>query len=72
MLAGVVVGGMNRPISATLGGFTIGFATGSSSATLPSDKSQYLPSIIFTAVIVVLLLRPNGLFTRGGGSVERL
>jgi branched-chain amino acid transport system permease protein len=76
VLAGVVVGGMNRPISATLGGFTIGFATGFLGGALPAGPpgfgSQYLPTIVFTAVIVVLLLRPNGLFTRGGGSVERL
>lgn len=72
VLAGVVVGGMNRPISATLGGFAIGFATGVLYSVLPSDQSQYLPSFIFGAVIVVLLLRPNGLFTRGGGAMERL
>jgi branched-chain amino acid transport system permease protein len=72
VLAGVVVGGMNRPIAATLGGFTIGFATGFLGSTLPADKLQYLPTVLFTAVIVVLLLRPNGLFTRGGGWVERL
>jgi branched-chain amino acid transport system permease protein len=76
VLAGVVVGGMNRPIAATLGGFTIGFAWGFLGGVLPADQSwyssQYLPSYIFGAVIVVLLLRPNGLYTRGGGSVERL
>jgi branched-subunit amino acid ABC-type transport system permease component len=31
-----------------------------------------MPSILFAAVIIVLLLRPDGLFTRGGASVERL
>jgi branched-chain amino acid transport system permease protein len=72
VLAGVVVGGMNRPIPATLGGFTIGFATGILGGVLPTDKSQYLPSFLFAAVIVVLLVRPNGLFTRGGGFVERV
>jgi branched-chain amino acid transport system permease protein len=72
VLAGVVVGGMNRPIPATLGGFAIGFATGLLGSTLPADQLQYLPTVLFTAVIVVLLLRPNGLFTRGGGAVERL
>jgi branched-chain amino acid transport system permease protein len=71
VLAGVVLGGLNRPIPATLGGFSIGFATGILSGTLPSNQSQYLPSILFAAVIVVLLLRPNGLFTRGGVAVER-
>ena len=72
VLAGVVVGGMNRPIPATLGGFSIGFATGILGGVLPADQSQYLPSFIFAAVIVVLLVRPNGLFTRGGGAVERV
>jgi branched-chain amino acid transport system permease protein len=72
VLAGVVVGGLNRPIPATLGGFSIGFATGILSGVLPADKSQYLPSFLFAAVIVVLLVRPNGLFTRAGGAVERV
>ncbi len=72
VLAGVVLGGLNRPIPATLGGFSIGFATGILSGTLPANQSQYLPSILFAAVIVVLLVRPNGLFTRGGGAMERV
>jgi branched-chain amino acid transport system permease protein len=71
VLAGVVVGGMNRPIPATFGGFSIGFATGILSGVLPADKGQYLQSYVFAAVIVVLLVRPNGLFTRGG-AVERV
>jgi branched-chain amino acid transport system permease protein len=72
VLAGVVLGGLNRPVPATLGGFSIGFATGILGGTLPSNQSQYLPSILFAAVIVVLLVRPNGLFTRGGGAVQRV
>ena len=72
VLAGVVLGGLTRPIPATLGGFSIGFATGILSGTLPANQNQYLPSILFAAVIVVLLVRPNGLFTRGGAAVERV
>jgi branched-chain amino acid transport system permease protein len=72
VLAGVVLGGLNRPIPATLGGFSIGFAYGILGGVLPSNQSQYLPSFLFAAVIVVLLLRPNGLFTRGGEAVERV
>jgi branched-chain amino acid transport system permease protein len=71
VLAGVVVGGMNRPVSATLGGFTIGFASGILGGALPTEQSQYLPSFLFAAVILVLLVRPNGLFARGG-AVERV
>jgi branched-chain amino acid transport system permease protein len=72
VLAGVVVGGMSQPISATLGGFSIGFAVGVLGGALPANQSQYLPTFIFAAVIVVLLFRPDGLFTRGTASVGRL
>jgi branched-chain amino acid transport system permease protein len=72
VLAGVVVGGLNRPIPATLGGFAIGFASGVLGGVLPSNQTQYLPSFLFAAVIVVLLVRPNGLFTRAGAAAERV
>ena len=62
VLMGVVLGGLNRPIPATLGGFTIGFATGVLGGALPTNQSQYLPTIVFAAVILVLLVRPRGLF----------
>jgi branched-chain amino acid transport system permease protein len=72
VLAGVVVGGMTRLVPATLGGFAIGYASGVLGGALPSNQSQYLPSFIFAAVILVLLLRPAGLFTRGVRAVERV
>jgi branched-chain amino acid transport system permease protein len=73
VLAGVVLGGMNRLVSATLGGFAIGFASGFLGGALPTDQSQYLPSFLFAAVILVLLVRPGGLFTRSGQqAVERV
>lgn len=73
VLAGVVLGGMNRLVSATLGGFAIGFASGFLGGALPTDQSQYLPSFLFAAVILVLLVRPEGLFTRGSAqAVERV
>jgi branched-chain amino acid transport system permease protein len=62
VLAGVVLGGLNRPIPATLGGFTIGFASGFLGGALPTNQSQYLPTFLFVAVILVLLARPQGLF----------
>jgi branched-chain amino acid transport system permease protein len=71
VLAGVVLGGMNRPIPATLGGFAIGFASGLLGGALPTNQSQYLPSFLFAAVIIVLLVRPAGLFTRKA-AVERV
>jgi branched-chain amino acid transport system permease protein len=72
VLAGVVLGGLNRPVPATLGGFSIGFASGLLGGALPTTQSQYLPAILFAAVILVLLIRPNGLFTRGHESLERV
>ena len=72
VLAGVVVGGMTRLLSATLGGFFIGYVSGLLGGALPSAQSQYLPSLVFGLVILVLLIRPDGLFTRGRGLVERV
>jgi len=72
VLAGVVVGGMNRLGSATLGGFAIGYASGVLGGALPTAQSQYLPSFVFGVVILVLLVRPGGLFTRGRPAVERV
>jgi branched-chain amino acid transport system permease protein len=84
VLVGVVVGGIDRLASATLGGFAIGFATSFLGFELATQGSQdqnawpftsgvYLPSVIYLAVIAVLLLRPAGLFARQGqAAVERV
>jgi branched-chain amino acid transport system permease protein len=72
VLAGVVVGGMTRLVPATLGGFLIGYVSGVLGGALPSAQSQYLPSLVFGLVILVLLVRPDGLFMRGRGLVERV
>jgi len=63
-LVGVVVGGLDRLLTATMGGFAIGFATSFLGARLPSESSVYLPSMIYGLVILVLLIRPGGLFAR--------
>ena len=62
VLVGVVVGGMDRLWTATLGGFSIGVATSLLTDKLPADATVYVDSFVFLAVIAVLLLRPNGLF----------
>jgi branched-chain amino acid transport system permease protein len=79
VLVGVVVGGIDRLWSATLGGFAIGFAHGALSGFLPSTgewpftSGIYLDSAVFALVILVLLVRPGGLFvTRGQRAVERV
>ena len=79
VLVGVVVGGLDRLWSATLGGFAMGFATGVLDGILPSTGSWpftsgvYLDSAVFALVILVLLVRPSGLFVgRGKRAVERV
>jgi branched-chain amino acid transport system permease protein len=73
VLVGVVLGGIDRLWTATLGGFAIGFASGVINGALPTDKTVFLPSVLFALVIVVLLLRPAGLFARRGTAlVERV
>ncbi len=73
VLVGVVVGGLDRLWTATLGGFSIGFVSGVVNGVLPTDNTVYLPSVVFGLVIVVLLFRPAGLFAWGRQArVERV
>ena len=71
-LVGMVVGGMDRVVTATLGGFVLGIATSVLADVLPSSGRVYLTSLVFALVILVLLLRPDGLFSRRGAAVERV
>lgn len=69
-LVGAVVGGMERLLSATLGGFAIGFATSILGTLLPSGQRVFLTSAVFALVIAVLVWRPAGLFAeRGSDSI---
>jgi branched-chain amino acid transport system permease protein len=61
-LVGVVVGGLDRLTTATAGGFAVGFAYAFLGSRLPTDKGVFLQSFVFLLVILVLLLRPDGLF----------
>jgi branched-chain amino acid transport system permease protein len=71
-LVGVVVGGMDRLVSATLGGFAIGFAAAVLGDVLPADGRVFLDSALFLLVILVLLVRPGGLFGRSRAAWERV
>jgi branched-chain amino acid transport system permease protein len=72
-LVGVVVGGLDRLWTASLGGFVIGFATAFVGDLLPSSASQYLPSVVYGLVILVILVRPSGLFAgRRATAAERV
>ena len=76
-LVGVVVGGLGRIVPATLGGFSIGFATvllgdWVLGDLLDSSYRVFLNSFLFAIVITVLLVRPDGLFSRGTAVAERV
>ena len=61
-LVGAVLGGIDRLVSATAGGFLIGFIFTILGDELPASLSSFSTSFTFLAVIVVLLIRPAGLF----------
>lgn len=63
-LVGVVVGGMDRLIPATLGGFAVGFANSLLGNLLPSGQRIFLDSALYGLVILILLIQPAGLFQR--------
>jgi branched-chain amino acid transport system permease protein len=73
-LVGVVVGGIDRLVPATLGGFFIGFANSMLGDVLPTAQGVYVTSFLYLLVIIVLVARPGGLFAPGGSgaSVERV
>ena len=71
-LVGIVVGGMDRLVPATLGGFAVGVATGLLGNLLPSAQRVFLNTALFTLVIIVLLIKPGGLFVRHRQTAERL
>lgn len=72
-LVGIVVGGMDRLTTATMGGFAVGFVNSLLGNVLPGSERVYLPSAVFLLVIIVLLVRPVGIFApRGTTAEERL
>lgn len=58
-LAGILLGGMGSVPGAVIGGLSIGVLEAVSTLFLPTD---YKDSIAFMAMVVILLLRPQGLF----------
>jgi len=66
MYAGVVLGGMGSVSGAFWGGLTIGLIQQLSTLVLPNQLQN---AAIFVAFLLIVLLRPQGLF---GRSVERV
>ncbi len=61
-----VVGGMGSLIGAALGGFVIGSLSVFLQAYLPVDMRPFRDAFLFTIVIAILLLRPQGLIVPRG------
>jgi branched-chain amino acid transport system permease protein len=66
-LIGAVIGGINKISGALAGGFLVGFASSMFAAWLPQELSNFRDAFVFVLVILVLLMRPQGLLIRGRG-----
>lgn len=64
MFAGTIMGGIGSPLGALVGAMIIGIVTQMSAAFL---NPAYGPAIAFILMIVMLILRPQGLFGKPGG-----
>lgn len=64
---GSVLGGMDRLAGAAVGGFTLGVATVFLEAWLPDNVAPFRDAFIFSLVIAVLLVRPEGMLPRRWG-----
>jgi branched-chain amino acid transport system permease protein len=70
-LLGTVIGGMDRLQAAAYGGFILGFAMSLAQSYLPLQMRPFQSAIVVAVVVLVLLLRPQGLWP-GGTISERV
>ena len=68
---GTVIGGMGSLVGAVLGGFFLGVASTLLQALLPEDLRPARDALLYGLVILVLWVRPQGLFVAGGAG-ERI
>ena len=61
-IVAVVIGGMESLSGAVLGGLVLGFLTTGLQVLLPLDLQPFRDAVVFGAVIVFLLFRPQGIF----------
>ena len=67
-----VVGGMGSIFGPVLGGFLLGFLSVVFQATLPEELRPLRDAFVFFSVIVILLVRPQGLVRARSASEERV
>jgi branched-chain amino acid transport system permease protein len=64
-----VIGGLGSLTGAVVGGFVLGFIRVALESFLPSEPLRFIDAFTISLVVIVLLLRPQGLF--GGEQVQR-
>jgi branched-chain amino acid transport system permease protein len=65
-----VLGGMRSLVGAALGGLLLGVLTVAAQQLLPGDLSSFRDAFVFGSVIVMLLIRPEGLLGGRAGQVR--
>lgn len=66
-LVGTVIGGLGSLAGAVAGGFLLGATTEILQAVLPASLLPYTNAFVFTAVFILLVTRPQGLFGSTAG-----
>jgi branched-chain amino acid transport system permease protein len=66
-----IIGGLGSLSGAVLGGYVLGSMTVALQATLPLSLRPYRDAFVFAAVVLVLILRPQGLIS-SKATVERV
>lgn len=66
-LIGAVIGGIDKISGSLAGGFLVGFVTSLLASWLPQEMSNFKDAYVFVLVIIVLLIRPQGLLMKGRG-----
>lgn len=66
-LIGAVIGGIDKISGSLAGGFLVGFVTSLLASWLPQEMSNFKDAYVFVLVIIVLLIRPQGLLIKGRG-----
>jgi branched-chain amino acid transport system permease protein len=75
LLAGfiaAVIGGLGSLTGAVVGGFFLAGLETLFQVVLPADLVPFIDAFVFSLVIVVLIVRPNGLSVERGALVERV
>jgi branched-chain amino acid transport system permease protein len=62
--AGAVLGGLDSPVGAVLGGLTVGVSKNMAATYVPTEVGSVDVLVAFAMIVFVLMLRPEGVFGR--------